>query len=139
MLAALEAANAREFVERLPEGLWTEIGERGAVLSGGQKQRLALARAFLKDPKILLLDEATSALDSRAERRIQQALARLLKGRTSVVIAHRLSTILNADRIVVLEAGCVVDVGRHTELLERGGLYAQLYHEQFDHAREVSG
>jgi subfamily B ATP-binding cassette protein MsbA len=139
MLAALEAANAREFVERLPEGLWTEIGERGAVLSGGQKQRLALARAFLKDPKILLLDEATSALDSRAERRIQQALARLLKGRTSVVIAHRLSTILNADRIVVLEAGCVVDVGRHTELLQRGGLYAQLYHEQFDHAREVSG
>lgn len=129
--AALDAANAREFVEELPEGLWTEIGERGAVLSGGQKQRLALARAFLKNPKILLLDEATSALDSRAERRIQQALARLLKGRTSIVIAHRLSTILNADRIVVLEAGRIVDVGRHAELLARGGLYAQLYHEQF--------
>jgi ATP-binding cassette, subfamily B, putative efflux pump len=129
--AALDAANAREFVEELPEGLWTEIGERGAVLSGGQKQRLALARAFLKDPKILLLDEATSALDSRAERRIQQALARLLQGRTSIVIAHRLSTILNADRIVVLDAGCIVDIGPHAELLARGGLYAQLYHEQF--------
>ncbi len=139
MLAALEAANAREFVERLPEGLWTEIGERGAVLSGGQKQRLALARAFLKDPRILLLDEATSALDSRAERRIQQALARLLKGRTSIVNAHRLPTILNADRIVVLDAGRIVDVGRHAELLERGGLYAQLYHEQFHHAREAFG
>ena len=129
--AALEAANAREFVEQLPEGLWTEIGERGAVLSGGQKQRLALARAFLKNPRILLLDEATSALDSRAERRIQQALARLLKGRTSIVIAHRLSTILNADRIVVLEGGHIVDIGRHAELLARGGLYAQLYQEQF--------
>lgn len=129
--AALEAANAKEFVDELPEGLWTEIGERGAVLSGGQKQRLALARAFLKNPKILLLDEATSALDSRAERRIQQALMRLLKGRTSIVIAHRLSTILNADRIVVLEKGCIVDIGKHAELLARGGLYAQLYHEQF--------
>lgn len=135
--AALEAANAREFVEELPEGLWTEIGERGAVLSGGQRQRLALARAFLKDPRILLLDEATSALDSRAERRIQQALARLLKGRTSIVIAHRLSTILNADRIVVLEAGRIVEIGRHAELLSRGGLYAQLFHEQFHQVREA--
>ncbi len=135
--AALEAANAGEFVEELPEGLWTEIGERGAVLSGGQKQRLALARAFLKNPKILLLDEATSALDSRSERRIQQALTRLLRGRTSLVIAHRLSTILNADRIVVLDAGRIVDVGRHSELLARGGLYAQLYHEQFHHVREM--
>jgi ATP-binding cassette, subfamily B, putative efflux pump len=131
LLAALEAANAGEFVEELPEGMWTEIGERGAILSGGQKQRLALARAFLKDPKILLLDEATSALDSRAERRIQQALARLLQGRTSIVIAHRLSTIINASRIVVLEDGRIIDVGPHAELLARGGLYAQLYHEQF--------
>lgn len=133
MLAALEAANAREFVERLPDGLWTEIGERGAALSGGQKQRLAIARAFLKDPRILILDEATSSLDSRAERHIQQALARLLKGRTSIVIAHRLSTILRADQIVVMDNGIAVDRGRHTELLARGGLYAQLYKEQFGH------
>lgn len=129
--AALEAANALEFVEQLPEGLWTEIGERGATLSGGQKQRLAIARAFLKDPRILILDEATSSLDSRAERHIQQALARLLKNRTSIVIAHRLSTILRADQIVVMEAGRIVDLGRHAELLARGGLYAQLYQEQF--------
>ena len=131
IIAALEAANALEFVQRLSEGLATEIGERGAVLSGGQKQRLAIARAFLKDPKILILDEATSALDSRAERRIQTALARLLKNRTSIVIAHRLSTVLRADQIVVLDGGRVADIGRHAELLARAGLYAQLYHEQF--------
>ncbi len=132
IVAALEAANAFEFVQRLPEGLATEIGERGAVLSGGQKQRLAIARAFLKDPKILILDEATSALDSRSERRIQVALARLLKHRTSIVIAHRLSTVLRADQIVVLDGGHVADIGRHGELLARGGLYAQLYQEQFN-------
>jgi ATP-binding cassette, subfamily B, putative efflux pump len=131
IVAALEAANALEFVQQLPEGLWTEIGERGAVLSGGQKQRLAIARAFLKDPRILILDEATSSLDSRSERRIQDALHRLLRNRTSIVIAHRLSTVLRADQIVVLEAGRIVDVGRHPELLARGGLYAQLYNEQF--------
>ena len=131
ILAALEAANALEFVQQLPEGLWTEVGERGAVLSGGQKQRLAIARAFLKDPRILILDEATSSLDSRSERRIQDALTRLLRGRTSIVIAHRLSTVLRADQIVVLDAGHIVDVGKHNELLARGGLYAQLYNEQF--------
>lgn len=131
ILAALEAANALEFVQQLPEGLWTEIGERGAVLSGGQKQRLAIARTFLKDPRILILDEATSSLDSRSERRIQEALSRLLRGRTSIVIAHRLSTVLRADQIVVLDAGRIVDTGRHTELLARDGLYAQLYNEQF--------
>jgi subfamily B ATP-binding cassette protein MsbA len=129
--AALDAAHALEFVENLPEGLATEIGERGAVLSGGQKQRLAIARAFLKDPRILILDEATSSLDSRAERRIQQALANLLKNRTSIVIAHRLSTILRADLIVVMDAGRIVDSGKHHELLARGGLYTQLYTEQF--------
>jgi ATP-binding cassette, subfamily B, putative efflux pump len=131
IIAALEAADALEFVQKLPDGLATEVGERGAVLSGGQKQRLAIARAFLKDPKILILDEATSALDSQAERRIQAATARLLTNRTSIVIAHRLSTVLRADQIVVLEAGRIVEIGRHQELLSRGGLYAQLYHEQF--------
>lgn len=131
ILAALEAADALEFVQKLPDGLATEVGERGAVLSGGQKQRLAIARAFLKDPRILILDEATSALDSQAERRIQTATARLLKDRTSIVIAHRLSTVLRADQIVVLEAGHIADIGRHHELLARGGLYARLYHEQF--------
>jgi ABC-type multidrug transport system fused ATPase/permease subunit len=136
--AALEAAHALEFVEKLPDGLATEVGERGAVLSGGQKQRLAIARAFLKDPKILILDEATSALDSRSERRIQTATARLLRNRTSIVIAHRLSTVLRADQIVVLDGGRIVDVGRHQELLARGGLYAQLYREQFGENADLS-
>jgi ATP-binding cassette, subfamily B, putative efflux pump len=131
IVAALEAANAVEFVERLPDGLASEVGERGCVLSGGQKQRLAIARAFLKDPRILILDEATSALDSQAERRIQAATARLLRNRTSIVIAHRLSTVLRADQIVVLDGGRIADIGRHHELLARGGLYAQLYQEQF--------
>ncbi len=138
ILAALEAANALEFVEQLPEGLWTELGERGAVLSGGQKQRLAIARAFLKNPKILILDEATSALDSRSERHIQKALARLLQGRTSIVIAHRLSTILNADRIAVIDAGRLVELGNHSTLLALGGIYAQLYNEQFYSIRPLT-
>jgi ATP-binding cassette, subfamily B, putative efflux pump len=129
--AALEAANALEFVEDLPEGLWTEIGERGAQLSGGQKQRIALARAFLRNPRILILDEATSALDSRSEHHIQQALSRLLRNRTSIVIAHRLSTILNANKIVVIEHGRIVEAGRHAELIKQRGLYTNLYEEQF--------
>jgi subfamily B ATP-binding cassette protein MsbA len=134
VFAALEAADALEFVQQLPDGLATEVGERGCVLSGGQKQRLAIARAFLKNPRILILDEATSALDSRAERRIQAAISRLLQNRTSIVIAHRLSTVLRADQIVVLDAGRIVDVGRHAELLARGGLYAVLHQEQFGQA-----
>lgn len=135
---ALEAANASEFVDRLPDGWWTEIGERGAVLSGGQKQRLAIARAFLKNPRILILDEATSALDSRTEHLIQEALARLLRQRTSIVIAHRFSTIVNADRIVVMDSGRIVESGDHGSLLRRGGLYAQLYAEQFRHLEPVA-
>ncbi|UCE08328.1 MAG: ABC transporter ATP-binding protein, partial [bacterium] len=130
---ALIAANALEFVENLSEGLWTEIGERGANLSGGQRQRLAIARAFLKNPKILILDEATSALDSKSEHLIQEALNVLLKSRTSIIIAHRLSTVINADRIVVLNKGAIEEIGTHQQLLEQGGLYAQLYQEQFFH------
>ncbi|MBE7560293.1 ABC transporter ATP-binding protein [bacterium] len=131
IMEALAAANALDFVSELPEGLWTEIGERGVKLSGGQRQRLAIARAFLKNPRILILDEATSALDSKSEHHIQEALARLLVGRTSIVIAHRLSTILGADKIVVLDRGRIVESGGHAQLLGRRGLYAQLYEEQF--------
>ncbi len=131
ILEALDAANATEFVEALADGLGTELGERGIALSGGQRQRLAIARAFLRNPRILILDEATSALDTTAERRIQQALERLLRGRTSIVIAHRLSTIARADRIVVLDHGRIVETGSHEQLLKLDGLYASLYKDQF--------
>ena len=129
--AALEAAHAMDFIQELPEGLWTEIGERGAQLSGGQRQRIALARAFLRDPRILILDEATSALDSKSEQHIQGALAKLLQNRTSIVIAHRFSTVRRADTIVVIEHGRIVETGSHAVLMEKKGLYATLYHEQF--------
>ncbi|MDX3850010.1 ABC transporter ATP-binding protein [Streptomyces sp. AK02-01A] len=121
---ALHAANAMEFVERLPDGLDTVVGQRGARLSGGQKQRLAIARALIRDPRILVLDEATSALDNTSEGLIQDALSRLVQGRTVFVVAHRLSTIQNADRIIVMEHGQVVEAGSHHELLARGGTYA---------------
>jgi ATP-binding cassette subfamily B protein len=124
---ALAAANAMEFVEQLPDGLDTLIGERGARLSGGQRQRLAIARALIRDPRVLILDEATSALDTRSEALIQQALARLVRGRTVFVVAHRLSTIQGADRIVVMEHGRIAQVGGHEELLRRGGAYADLH------------
>ncbi|AXG82063.1 ABC transporter ATP-binding protein [Streptomyces paludis] len=121
---ALVAANATEFVDRLPEGLDTVVGQRGARLSGGQRQRLAIARALIRDPRVLVLDEATSALDNRSEALIQDALSQLVRGRTVFVVAHRLSTIRGADRIVVMDRGRIVEVGSHQELLARGGTYA---------------
>ena len=132
VLAAAEAAQARDFLEALPQGLGTFLGEKGVRLSGGQQQRIAIARAVLRDPALLLLDEATSALDAESERQVQTALERLMRGRTSLVIAHRLATVLKADRIVVLEGGRMVDQGRHDELLRRGGLYSRLAELQFN-------
>jgi subfamily B ATP-binding cassette protein MsbA len=131
LLAVSGAAHAEEFIRELPEGYDTLLGERGAKLSGGQRQRIAIARAFLGNPRILILDEATSALDSESEFLIQDALKRLMRGRTNVVIAHRLSTVLHADRIVVLERGRIVQIGPHERLLAEGGLYRRLYETQF--------
>jgi subfamily B ATP-binding cassette protein MsbA len=131
ILAALKSAHAYDFVASLPRGLDTVIGEQGVRLSGGERQRLAIARALLKDPPILILDEATSSLDSESEREVQQALDRLMVGRTTLVIAHRLSTVRNAQRIVVLEDGRVVESGRHADLLAAGGPYRRLYEMQF--------
>jgi ABC transporter fused permease/ATP-binding protein len=129
--AAARAANAHEFVSRFPEGYATRVGERGVQLSGGQKQRIAIARAVLKDPKILVLDEATSALDAESEHLVQEALDRLLEGRTTLVIAHRLSTVKNADRVLVLDAGRIVQQGTHAALVNEAGLYRKLVERQF--------
>jgi subfamily B ATP-binding cassette protein MsbA len=132
--AAARAAHALEFIEAMPQGFDTLIGENGARISGGQRQRIAIARAILKDAPILLLDEATSALDSESERHVQAALEELMRGRTTLVIAHRLSTIEHADRIAVLSQGRIAELGTHAQLLEKGGVYANLYHLQFAEA-----
>jgi subfamily B ATP-binding cassette protein MsbA len=126
MIAALKAANAWEFVRTMPGGLQAELGERGVRLSGGQRQRLSIARVFLKNPPILLLDEATSALDSQSEQLVQEAMGRLLAGRTSITIAHRLSTVTHCDEIFVMKDGEVVARGTHGQLLESCPFYREL-------------
>ncbi|KAF0836497.1 subfamily B ATP-binding cassette protein MsbA [Methylovorus glucosotrophus] len=131
VIAAAKAAHAWEFIQQLPEGLQSEIGDRGVRLSGGQRQRLAIARAILKDAPILLLDEATSALDTESEQHVQAALDELMRNRTTIVIAHRLSTIENADRILVMDHGRIVESGNHQSLLAQDGYYAKLYQKQF--------
>jgi ATP-binding cassette subfamily B protein len=127
VISAARAAHIHGFIERLPEGYNTRVGERGLKLSGGEKQRVAIARALLKNPPILIFDEATSALDSKTEKAIQAELDLAAIGRTTLVIAHRLSTVMNADEIIVLDAGRIVERGTHRRLLEKGGLYAQMW------------
>jgi ABC-type transport system involved in Fe-S cluster assembly fused permease/ATPase subunit len=127
VVEAAKAAHLHEFVERLPDRYDTRVGERGLKLSGGEKQRVAIARALLKNPPILVFDEATSALDSKTEKAIQAELEQAAVGRTTLIIAHRLSTVMNADEILVLEAGRIVERGSHKALLEKGGAYAQMW------------
>jgi len=130
VVEAARIANAEEFIEALPAGYQTRIGERGVRLSGGEKQRIALARAVLRDPPILILDEATSALDAESERLVQNALDHLMKGRTTFIIAHRLSTIIKADIILVLDEGRLIEQGNHAQLIASNGAYCRLYQSQ---------
>ncbi len=139
IIAAARAAAIHDRIIELDEGYDTIVGERGYKLSGGEKQRVAIARVILKNPRILILDEATSALDTHAERLIQAALEPLMKGRTTLAIAHRLSTILAADIILVINKGEIVERGTHQELLERDGVYARLYQEQFSQLPQEEG
>ena len=131
IVEAAKAAQVHETIDALPEGYDTIVGEHGYKLSGGERQRLAIARVILADPKVLLLDEATSSLDSLSEHLIQEALARLRQGRTTIAIAHRLSTIIEAEKIIVVHRGKIVDTGNHDDLLGRSEMYSALYHQQF--------
>jgi len=131
IISAAKSAHAYEFIERMSDGMQTMVGEKGVMLSGGQRQRIAIARALLKDAPVLIMDEATSALDTESERHIQAALEELLKNRTTLVIAHRLSTIENADLIVVMDNGAIVETGSHQQLLAHNGAYASLHRMQF--------
>ena len=131
IIEAAKQANAHEFIEKLENGYETEIGEGGAKLSGGQKQRIAIARAILENPQILILDEATSALDNESEKLVQEALEKLMKGKTTFVIAHRLSTIENSDKIAVIQQGELKELGKHEELMELNGIYYGLYNKKF--------
>jgi subfamily B ATP-binding cassette protein MsbA len=137
VIDASKAAKAHEFIQNLPQGYETPIGERGGLLSIGQRQRITLARALLKNPPILILDEATSALDSESEMLIQEALANVMKDRTTLVIAHRLSTIRNTDKILVLDKGRIVEIGSHKELYRKNGIYRKLYDLQFPEEKEM--
>ena len=139
VIAAAKAANADEFIQQLPKGYDTQLGDRGVNISGGQRQRISIARAILKNPRILILDEATSALDTESECIVQEALDRLMVGRTSFVIAHRLSTIQNAAKIIVLDKGSIVEEGTHQQLMAKHGLYAHLHDIQFKENQTASG
>ena len=131
VVTAAKLANAHDFIVKFPDEYKSKVGERGIQLSGGEQQRIAIARVLIRNPKILILDEATSSLDAESESLVQEALTQLMKGRTSFVIAHRLSTVLNADKILVLSDGNLVESGTHAELIKRGGIYHALFQKQF--------